>query len=197
MGKRDAGEGSFFGKSFKRLLRFLPWVLLALIAAYFGIFGGWKDATFGRYHRKGHEMFSETNGITSVQVYLLAGEEADKTSEVFEVMSSNRPEPIYGNLELTGQELEEFLLLWESQIPGHRLQGLCHMPVYGYRLYRSGSLIRETSICWECSNYFVEIYPGVSEWYGFDSDSKSAQLLLEFCDERLPYKRYEGRASDD
>lgn len=173
----------------QRGFRCLPWLLLGIVALYFVVFSGWKDATIGRYHRKAFDLFSDTEGLTSVTIYLLLGEEAKKEKNVFPIRPYGDKDPTYGSVELSGDELEKFLDLWRYQEPAIWRQALCHHPVYGFRLYRGNTLAGETSICWKCSNYYVTPYPGMSAWYGFMADSKNALALLDFCDARLPYKR--------
>jgi hypothetical protein len=89
---------------------------------------------------------------------------------------------------LTGSDLSEFLDLWQYQTLSYQ-PPMCHDPVYGVRLYRGSKLIAETSMCWDCSSFYVEVWPHVSGYYSFDSVSKPAMKLLEFCDKRLPYPR--------
>lgn len=172
-----------------RGFKFLPWLLLALVAIYFAFFDGWRDATSGRFHRKAFELFSNTHKVTKAEVYLLMGEESAQEETTFPIRPDGSTHPVYGSTELSGKELDEFLKVWRYQEPSIWRQALCHHPAYGFRLYEGGSLVAETSICWECSNYYVTAYPGMSGWYGFIADSENAKALLDFCDARLPYKR--------
>lgn len=158
---------------------------------YLTVLGGWKDATQGRFHRKAFDLFQDTGGVTSAKLYLLMGEGAG-TGETFPNRPYGNRHPVHGSIELSGAELEEFLGLWELQEPDLRQQALCHQAAYGFRLYRGGRLVGETSVCWKCSNYYVTVYPGVAGWYGFAADSGAGQALLAFCDARLPYPRTEG-----
>lgn len=176
-------------KCLVRGLAILPWLLLAVIACYFVLLAGWRDATSGRFHRKALELFSDIHEVTSVEIFLLTGEESQRSVATFPIRPYGRDHPVYGSKTLSGDELDEFLGLWRIQEPSYWRQALCHYPVYGFRLYRGGSLIGETSICWECRNFYVTAYPGWSEWYGFIAHSKGALALLEFCDQQLPYKR--------
>ncbi|MBB5354006.1 hypothetical protein HNR46_004278 [Haloferula luteola] len=175
----------------------MSWLIVAVAAIYFGLLGGWRDATLGRFHRKAFELFGKTEGISKVEVFLLMGEDADEREETFPIRPYGSDDPIYGRVELTGDELEHFLELWSYQVPSYWNQALCHEPAYGFRLYRGGRLVGETSICWECSNFYVTAYPGMSGWYGFIAESKSAKDLLAFCDARLPYKRSEPRPEEN
>ena len=46
---------------------------------------------------------------------------------------------------------------------------MCHFPIHAIRLFKGEDLIFETSICWKCSNYYLE-YPDDFEtatWVGF------------------------------
>lgn len=183
-------------KWIQRGVNCLTWLILITVLVYFGPLGGWRDATVGRFHRKAFELFSDTDGITKVEVFLLSGEDANKQKETFPLRPYGSTTPVYGRLTLTGSDLDRFLELWSSQAPTYWGQAMCHKPVYGYRLFRKGKLAGETSICWECSNYYVSIYPGISGWYGFRADIMNARDLLAFCDARLPYKRSEMSHED-
>ncbi|MCW5558984.1 MAG: hypothetical protein KIT22_14280 [Verrucomicrobiae bacterium] len=167
----------------------LSWMALCIAALYL-IFGqGWKDITLGRLHRKAHEIFSDVDGITEARIYLLMGTKGRETMETFPIRPYGRNHSIFGNVTLTGDRLSVFLNLWRSQSPAQLRRALCHDPVYGFRLYRGGRLVSETSICWHCNNYYVTAWPLRSSWYGFEADSETAQALLSFCDDLLPYAR--------
>ena len=174
---------------FQLLLRSLPWLLLAGVAFYLTLGEGWKDVTYGRFHRKAHAMFSDVRGITEARVYLLMGRPEQQTAETFPIRPYDTSEPVCGSIVLTGKELEEFINLWSYQSASQDRQALCHDPAYGFRLYRGSRLVAETSLCWTCSNFYVSCWPFGSGWYGFDADSKYAKQLLSYCDGLLPYHR--------
>ena len=96
---------------------------------------------------------------------------------------------VYGSVVLTGPELKEFMLGYEAQEVSDFYSAMCHGPVYGFRLYEEGRLVREVAVCWSCSNFSFAILPGVMSGSGFDSRSKQAQRLLEFCEKRLPFRK--------
>lgn len=51
----------------------------------------------------------------------------------------------------------------------HNGGAMCHFPIHGIRLFKGEEVIFETSICWKCSNYYLE-YPSDFEtatWVGF------------------------------
>ena len=158
-----------------------------ITVVYLVFFDGFKDITDGRTHREAFDLFADTEGIYEARIYLIMGE--GKSDGSFPIRPYGREEPTYGSVTLTGNELKNFLDVWEYQEAAWGRQAMCHGPVYGFRLYRRGKLTRETSICWSCSNFYVTPYPGMSTWYGFNSDSKQAKGLLAFCDKLLPYKK--------
>lgn len=173
----------------KTTWRVLKWLGISLLAYYLTFGDGWRDLTFGRFHRKAQTMFSDTSGVTEVRVYLLMGREAQRTASVFPIRPYGTTEPVCGEIVLTGDQLGKFLDHWHWQSPSYWRQALCHDPAYGFRLYRGPLLMTETSICWHCSNFYVDMWPLGASWYGFDSESKPAQDLLIFCDKLLPYAR--------
>ena len=174
----------------QKCIRVLPWLLLLIIGFYLALGEGWKDVTSGRFHRKAQGMFADVGGVTEARIYLLMGTNEQQTKETFPIRPYGTTEPVCGSATLTGEKLEAFLDLWRWQSPAQWRQALCHDPAYGFRLYRGTKLVAETSICWECSNFYVEVWPLGSGWYGFDADSKIAKDLLSHCDSLLPYARH-------
>lgn len=173
----------------QKCIRLLPWLLLLTIGFYLVLGEGWKDVTLGRFHRKAQGMFADVGGVTEARIYLLMGTNEQQTQETFPIRPYGTTEPVCGSITLTGQKLGAFLDLWSWQSPAQWRQALCHEPAYGFRLYRGNNLVAETSVCWECSNFYVEVWPFGSGWYGFDADSKIAKDLLNYCDSLLPYAR--------
>jgi len=159
------------------------------IGFYLVLGEGWKDVTLGRFHRKAQGMFADVGGVTEARIYLLMGTKEQQTQENFPIRPYGTTEPVCGSIALTGEKLGAFLDLWSWQSPAQLRQALCHEPAYGFRLYRGNNFDAETSVCWECSNFYVEVWHFGSGWYGFDADSKIAKDLLNFCDSLLPYAR--------
>jgi hypothetical protein len=176
-------------KLVKDFLGFLPWAILALIAAYLVIGGGWKDIMLGRYQHKTLDFFKGVGGATEVRIYRLAGTDEQSTSETFSINAYPRPVTVYGSVALTGDDLETFLKLWRMQSTIEGPGAKCHEPPYGFRIYYGPQVLRETSICWGCSNFHLDCWPFGSRLQAFDSRSAVAKELLDFCDKRLPYAR--------
>jgi len=62
---------------------------------------------------------------------------------------------------------------------------MCHTPPYGVRFYRDNKMLFETTVCWECHNFYLpEIDPETGEMklllYGFKNDSRAKKLLSIF-----------------
>jgi len=172
----------------------LKWTGICLFLYYLTLGEGWKDLTMGRFHRKAQTLFSDTSGVTEARIYLLMGRQDQETKDTFPIRPYGRHDPICGEVRLTGNELREFLDHWRWQSPAYLRRALCHEPAYGFRLYKGPFLSVETSICWHCSNYYVDMWPVGAGWYGFDSESKSAQELLSFCDKLIPYAKPSAKA---
>lgn len=178
-----------------RLLAVAAWVIIGLAVIHLTAFDGWQDLTIGRFHRRAHEMFTHVEGVTEARIYRLMGTKAQPTSETFPIRPYDTSVPVCGSVTLTGAPLAAFLDHWRVQSPSQWRQGLCHDPAYGFRLYRGGRLIAETSICWQCNNFYIEAWPFGSGWYGLDTGLDSSQKLLTFCDGLLPYHRSEKKPS--
>ena len=172
-------------KKRKITLILLPWsiiIVTLVIAFYLNI---WKDLTSGRFHRKAVEMFEPNDKITKVIIYKLVGTENEHKGKFFPIKPYNKEAKVYGKVELTDKELDDFLEVWEYLPVSYYNQASCHNPGYGFRLYEGNSLFAQTSICWECSNFYVKVYNEAS-WYGFETNSPNSKSLLSFCKKILP-----------
>lgn len=102
----------------------------------------------------------------------------------------------------------------------------CHHPPYGLRFYRNNRLLYDTTVCWECSNFFVpdlsrddpnedEEYEDEDDeegddeedaspidllsrrrLYGFEKDAASAELL-DLVKRLLPHPELDQAASTE
>lgn len=172
----------------QRSVRIIPWVLLGISLFYFLFLGGWRDATVGRFHRKATELFSDTTGVTRVEISLLKGDPSLQPVESFPLRPFGEKRQSYGSVVLEGEVADAFMSIWRSQEVSLWRQTMCHEPLYGFRLFRGNKLVGETSISWECHNFFVTPYPGLSGWYGFLADSNEGKALLDFCNAQMFYR---------
>lgn len=70
------------------------------------------------------------------------------SSEVSFVVKSHRT--------VRGKECEAIVKAWRRlRIPQAPGGALCHTPPYGIRFYRGDQLLFETTICWECHNFYL------------------------------------------
>ena len=173
----------------KAALRWTPHVLLALVAMYMAFADGWKDLTLGRFHRKAQAIFTDFRGVNRVEIYLLHPNPGQMPTGQFSMSRFGDSENTYGMVTLTGEDAAKFLESWGHQLPSFQSRAMCFEPVYGFRLYQDTKLITETSICWECSGFYVPVWPFLGSSYGFDSRSKAAKNLLSICDDHLPYPK--------
>jgi len=89
-----------------------------------------------------------------VQIFRLQGEDGKRTEDKFAVSSFSESWPVFGTISITAKDqLKEFLDLWCFQEVNYGAGGMCHDPAYGFRLYESGKLLRETTIRWDCSRF--------------------------------------------
>ena len=175
-------------KKLQLLWRWGRWLFLALVVSYMTFGEGWKDLTLGRVDRKMLEVF-EVRNVTEVRVYLLQGTDEQRTGEIFRNRVEDRDMPVCASTVLKGPELEAFLRLWRAMGPDKYGSGLCHEPAYGFRIYSGSSLQMETSVCWGCATFSVNVWPFWVMKKSFDSKSPEAQQLLAFCDKLMPYQR--------
>jgi hypothetical protein len=177
-------------RTFVNLLAIL--VLMAT-AYYFASAGGFEDATEGRRLRLANGFVGAIKGADEVRIYLLQGTEAQRTGQAFYIDDGYHPreEPICGERVLKGSmELYPLKDYWRALETWPTSHGaMCHHPPYGIRLYDRGKLIYETTICWFCHNFTLQIWPGQGTLVGFDADTKEAQAMLAYLDSLLPYDR--------
>jgi len=178
------------------VVKWLPLVLVVLAAFYLYCFDGWKDLVRGRNHRMAQEMFppsmnmpSDLDNVDEARVYLLAAQREDATpQEEFTLGRWGESYDCFGSITIKGEELNQFLGVYCSQQVSDLFPAMCHGPVYGLRLYEEGRLVREVAVCWSCSNFSYSVLPGVTGGSGFNSRSKQAVDLFEYCSIRLPFK---------
>ena len=175
-------------KKLQVLWRWGRWLFLALVVSYLTFGEGLKDLILGRALRKSLQVF-EVRNVTEVRVYLLQGTDEQRTGETFRNRVEGEDMPVCASTVLKGPELEAFRRLWEAMIPDKLGSGYCHAPAYGFRLYSGSRLQMETSVCWGCGTYSVDVWPFWVMKKSFDSKSPEAQQLLAFCDKLMPYQR--------
>ena len=78
-------------------------------------------------------------------------------------------------MRLDGSDALAVAELWRKLPPGQTMR--CHVPPFGLRFRRSGNIVVEASLCWECNNAFG--FSGDDQVdFDFDGQSEAAQALL-------------------
>ena len=107
------------------------------------------------------------------------------TDKTFPVRPYGAHADVLAHVSLTGASCGKLRQAWQS-LAFDRLGGaFCHYPVYGLRLYRDDVLLFETTVCWECQNFYVPRYDPEKQrythgWYGFANDNNAKSLLKLF-----------------
>lgn len=118
------------------------------------------------------------------------------TDKTFPVRPYGLHADVHGHATLEGEACDRLRDAWQS-LAFDRLGGaFCHYPAYGIRLYRDNALLFETTICWQCQNFYVPSYDAEERrfthgWYGFANDA-AAKALLEFFRSQLPHPKIAG-----
>ncbi|HEX8372714.1 MAG TPA: hypothetical protein VF585_08040 [Chthoniobacterales bacterium] len=86
---------------------------------------------------------------------------------------------------LSGMEAESFAALWRAQTYGPHFTGLCHYPVYGLRFYSGNELRFETTLCFDCSNFYINLHGG-GGCTGFDTSTPKARELFLILQQAFP-----------
>ena len=57
-------------------------------------------------------------------------------------------------------------------------QARCHHPIHGIRIYAGDSVLFETSLCWQCNNYYFP-YTDHFSWQSLTTDANTLETLLK------------------
>ena len=127
-----------------------------------------------------HAVTSSLPSCDRVEVFHLDGMSSGGAATDFPVRpyGTGAYSRILDHKTLTGADAESLAALWRSQTFGWKYQALCHEPAYGFRFYRGSSLQFETSVAFNCNNFYVTVL-GRSDWWGFDGKSPRAAELLK------------------
>lgn len=144
-----------------------------------------KAALQPRYRKDLAELIA---GGDRIEVYLLDVMEnanivsADWASSLpadeFPILPHNSKSKILKKVVLTAEQRKEVLPALQKILGGDESSGLlCHWPIHGVRVFSGEKVLFQTSICWECRNFYVD-YPDGAEEVGL-GDSAELQKILE------------------
>lgn len=123
-----------------------------------------------------------------VEVYHLNPIMEDAGATGFPIEPYDKFAEIVEHKTLKGTEAEDLAELWRSQKFAEKsgqYQALCHYPAFGFRFYRGSSLVFQTSLCFECSNFYVTTL-GKSAFWGINDVTPQGTKLLERLLEIFP-----------
>ncbi|MES2594216.1 MAG: hypothetical protein V4662_02715 [Verrucomicrobiota bacterium] len=88
---------------------------------------------------------------------------------------------ILNRRELSTDEFKALLLSLIQTVGVEKNTGgaFCHMPIHAIRVYDQGILIMETSICYECGNFFINYPDKTAEWVGLGA-GEFEELMKRF-----------------
>lgn len=114
-------------------------------------------------------------------------------SKTFPVRPYGIQADIHAHVSLTGDACDELRAAWRSLAFDRSGGAFCHYPAYGFRLYRGDVLLFETTVCWQCQNFYVPRFDVDKRrythgWYGFADDDK-ARALLKLFRSHLPHPK--------
>ncbi|MDV6028774.1 MAG: hypothetical protein F9B45_01405 [Phycisphaera sp. RhM] len=115
------------------------------------------------------------------------------TGKTFPVHPYDIDADIHAHVSITGPDCDKLRMAWQSMTFDRLGGAFCHLPVYGFRLFRGDDLLFETTVCWECQNFYVPRYDSekkrhVHGWYGFANDDH-AKSLLKLFRSHLPHPK--------
>jgi len=120
-----------------------------------------------------------------VEVFHLDGSFQLEAANGFPVRPREAYSAILATSTLNGPDAVAFADQWRSQVFGEEYQAMCHSPAYGFRFYRGSSLKFETTVCFDCSNFYISGRTKPYYW-GFDRKSPKAIDLLTRLQQLFP-----------
>lgn len=161
--------------------------LLGATALVIGLgFDGAEDYFQGRMERIVNQDFED---IDRIEVFLIVPPTGATPHGTFPASGEEKDYPVYGTATLTGSDAKKAAELWSYTLKDFSMQGICHNPPYGIRMYAGKKLRFESTICWSCHNFSLNAFPNIHNYWGFDADSKTAKDLLALFDKALPYPK--------
>ena len=143
-----------------------------------------KDSMKFRYRQSLAEVLLFT---TRIDIYLLDFEleievDAEEYDRYFPIKPYHKFSRIIDQKTPKAEHVNDCKLVFSKLMKEPNEVGtMCHFPIHGIRFYSDEDILFETSLCWNCGNYFVE-YPDdfrTATWVGFNSRELKA-LLYRF-----------------
>lgn len=150
----------------------------------------------GEYRKR---LASILDHADSVEIYLLdfsmaKKEDDEEDVERFSIRPYGETSKILARKKIEGDGLTAIRkaaadLLATGQEGGG---ALCHFPIHGIRFLKGENVLYQTSLCWHCSNFFVE-YPddANASWLGIGSKSLMELLFKEMPIPQSEIDRFE------
>ncbi len=153
--------------------------LAALVLAAFGYFTsdfwerqeriyilGWRDV-------KGDEVTYGLPPVDRVEILRFSRQHSDVSQATDVFMNQD----VVARKMVAGPEAEEIGKLWRH-LPHGGDGAMCHNPPFGLRFFEGRKTVFETTICWSCANFSIEMGPFGLGTVGFAPQSRNAQELL-------------------
>ena len=90
---------------------------------------------------------------------------------------------------LRGKDCDKIIDAWRRlRIPEKPGGAFCHTPPYGIRFYRGNELLLETTICWECHNFYmptIDLETGALQ-LSLQSVQDKGNRLFQVLNETIP-----------
>lgn len=149
----------------------------------------WRDQ-FQAYARGTVEVAAEKYGwllpeIDQVEFSLIGSGEASETNGFPHRVGQLEYHAIVAQKTIVGEEAKEFRKKWCAMTFSWGLSGMCHEPAYGLRFFKDRKLIFETTLCWNCSNFYVPTPLGYT-YCGFDDKNQQAQAVWDLLQKHMP-----------
>lgn len=100
---------------------------------------------------------------------------------------------IHAQTTITDEDCAKVRAAWQALAFDRFGGAMCHFPAYGLRFYLKDVMLYETTVCWQCQNFYLPSFDSDKKeftygWYGFANDD-NARHLLKLLQRLLPHPR--------
>ena len=124
-----------------------------------------------------------------VEVYLLGAKESartdlfsgseDQAADLFPIRPYDSNARILKRLTVPKEDIPQWTDAVAKILTSRRstAMAMCHNPIHGIRLFAGDLLLFETSVCWECHNYYFRYEEG-AQWENLTEDATDLRALF-------------------
>lgn len=133
-----------------------------------------------------------------IEVFLLNGNvQGEGGDSTFPIRPYNKFSKITKKQEINGDEAKKLCSTWRALTFDMWSQSMCHFPIYGLRFYKDDKLQFETSVCFDCSNFYFSRDGEKTLWHGFRVKDASGKALIASLSKIIPHPEKQKKGEQD